>query len=369
MESLGSGNWKCIAYNRSSGLGLLNVKDFGATGNGVTDDTAAIDAAYAVAAAGKTMVVPAGSYLYDSTVYVVESDSYSIIKDVTGFTPNMAYDARRSPITVSVETSDNATYNAGLERYGITCNVRSYGAQLGIGFASYAFNNSTHSTGAVGSFNYANSVLGTCVWTAGLHSEVMHGGGTTIGLNVEVATFNDEGAVFGIVVHDITGTRATNDVSGDPKEQNTSATGIFLMAGDPDTYAEAGWKYGIRFDYDSMRAGGTTIKIDCDATVDQHFKTEANTNSSVADIVLEGTSGTGIICLGDYSTGNAMRINSGDAISLEETGEHKILSGTGSPEGAVTAAIGSLYCRLDGGANTTLYVKQSGAGNTGWAAK
>lgn len=45
-------------------------------------------------------------------------------------------------------------------------------------------------------------------------------------------------------------------------------------------------------------------------------------------------------------------------------------TGTGSPEAAVAAQIGSLYLRQDGGANTTLYVKESGAGtNTGWIAK
>lgn len=44
-------------------------------------------------------------------------------------------------------------------------------------------------------------------------------------------------------------------------------------------------------------------------------------------------------------------------------------SGTGTPEGAVTAPVGSLFTRTDGGAATTLYVKESGSGNTGWAAK
>jgi hypothetical protein len=44
-------------------------------------------------------------------------------------------------------------------------------------------------------------------------------------------------------------------------------------------------------------------------------------------------------------------------------------SGTGSPEGVVTAGIGSIYSRTDGGASTSLYVKESGAGNTGWTAK
>lgn len=43
--------------------------------------------------------------------------------------------------------------------------------------------------------------------------------------------------------------------------------------------------------------------------------------------------------------------------------------GSGSPEGAVTAPVGSLYVSTSGGATTTLYVKTSGAGATGWTAK
>lgn len=43
--------------------------------------------------------------------------------------------------------------------------------------------------------------------------------------------------------------------------------------------------------------------------------------------------------------------------------------GSGSPEGVVTAPVGHLFLRSDGGATTTLYVKTSGAGNTGWTAK
>lgn len=47
----------------------------------------------------------------------------------------------------------------------------------------------------------------------------------------------------------------------------------------------------------------------------------------------------------------------------------KWLSGAGSPEGVVTAAVGSMYSRTDGGAGTSLYVKESGSGNTGWVGK
>lgn len=43
-------------------------------------------------------------------------------------------------------------------------------------------------------------------------------------------------------------------------------------------------------------------------------------------------------------------------------------SGSGSPEGVVTAVIGSLYSRTDGGTDTAVYRKESGTGNTGWVA-
>ncbi len=41
----------------------------------------------------------------------------------------------------------------------------------------------------------------------------------------------------------------------------------------------------------------------------------------------------------------------------------------GSPNGVITAPIGSLALRTDGGAGTTLYVKESTSGNTGWVGK
>jgi len=44
-------------------------------------------------------------------------------------------------------------------------------------------------------------------------------------------------------------------------------------------------------------------------------------------------------------------------------------SGVGTPEGAVSAPVGSLFTRTDGGTGSALYVKESGAGNTGWVAK
>ena len=45
------------------------------------------------------------------------------------------------------------------------------------------------------------------------------------------------------------------------------------------------------------------------------------------------------------------------------------ITGFGSPNGVVTAPTGSVYTNLTGGSLSTLYVKESGSGNTGWIAK
>ena len=44
-----------------------------------------------------------------------------------------------------------------------------------------------------------------------------------------------------------------------------------------------------------------------------------------------------------------------------------IFTGNGSPEGVITANVGSMYLRLNGGSSSTLYVKESGTSSTGWS--
>lgn len=49
--------------------------------------------------------------------------------------------------------------------------------------------------------------------------------------------------------------------------------------------------------------------------------------------------------------------------------ESAVLRGKGSPQGIVAANPGTLYIDPSGGANATLWVKETGTGKTGWAAK
>ncbi len=51
-----------------------------------------------------------------------------------------------------------------------------------------------------------------------------------------------------------------------------------------------------------------------------------------------------------------------------DTESVKVYQGVGTPEASIAAGIGSLYMRTDGSADTAVYRKESGSGNTGWVA-
>lgn len=61
-------------------------------------------------------------------------------------------------------------------------------------------------------------------------------------------------------------------------------------------------------------------------------------------------------------TGNA-KVSGNIAVG---SGGTTITSSSSSPEGAVSAPVGSLYMRTDGSTGTSVYVKEAGSGNTGW---
>jgi hypothetical protein len=88
------------------------------------------------------------------------------------------------------------------------------------------------------------------------------------------------------------------------------------------------------------------------------FNNGANYNPQ--SYILSG--GIGIINLVDNTEVNFNRLTFGG------TSKPSVCQGSGTPEGAVTAPIGSIFMRSDGGVLSSLYVKQSGTGNTGWAA-
>jgi parallel beta-helix repeat protein len=75
------------------------------------------------------------------------------------------------------------------------------------------------------------------------------------------------------------------------------------------------------------------------------------------------TNCTGVVGSGT-TNGNARR---GDCLDWNNQVWNFV--GNGGPAGSVTAGPGSLYRNQAGGTSTTLYVKETGTGNTGWVAK
>jgi hypothetical protein len=120
-----------------------------------------------------------------------------------------------------------------------------------------------------------------------------------------------------------------------------------------------------------------------DAPVNEKVWEFTNTNSSDGTLILRtaldnfspGNNAYTILRDTSNVVGQTWNLNSGlfsfegGPIRLGSSGAPTVFTGSGTPEGVITAPIGSTYHRTDGGAGTSFYVKESGAGNTGWVAK
>jgi hypothetical protein len=98
----------------------------------------------------------------------------------------------------------------------------------------------------------------------------------------------------------------------------------------------------------------TTADIDFISNV----STTNNTTSTSAVSHVTGGNTVGLDDYLDNPTPSTVTVNGS-----------KWAAGTGTPEGTVAGNVGDIYTRTDGGAGTTLYIKESGTGNTGWVAK
>lgn len=114
-----------------------------------------------------------------------------------------------------------------------------------------------------------------------------------------------------------------------------------------------------RFDAEFLGLGGGTVDLYKGGT--GILKTSATVHVD-GDAIIQQDSTTGRVQIGEQGPGG----QAGFRLGLTNI---TWITGSGTPEGAIAAPIGSLYTRTNGGANTTLYVKESGASNTGWVPK
>jgi len=77
------------ARNRMIDEAFVNIKDFGATGDGVTDDAVAIQAAFSEAngTVSKTVYFPAGTYIVNSTIITNPNTTNGDMPNITGDGP------------------------------------------------------------------------------------------------------------------------------------------------------------------------------------------------------------------------------------------------------------------------------------------
>lgn len=75
-----------------------------------------------------------------------------------------------------------------------------------------------------------------------------------------------------------------------------------------------------------------------------------------------------VLAVGNTTGGTDLLVSTGDEVRFDSASGVQVRTGSGTPESAVAAVVGSLFMRTDGGSSTTLYVKESGSGNTGWVA-
>jgi hypothetical protein len=104
----------------------------------------------------------------------------------------------------------------------------------------------------------------------------------------------------------------------------------------------------------TLAVGGTL-----DATGEAHVTVDA-----ANAFVVETAAGVNVLQV-DTSAAVVI-VSTGAKLYFGSTAGPSISSGSGSPEGSVSANVGSLYLRTDGASGNQLWTKETGGGNTGW---
>jgi len=399
----------------------VSVKDFGAVGDGVTDDTAAIQAAITYA---KTLVAPRlildnGTYLVSSTLsFDLPNNStmefLGTIRTATGNPAIRIGSSSTNPIGYTVTgikverlTNDTSGASVGVQIRNVVASYidirRVTGFQDGVlcyadqgnGGVSYneihlgflhdnRYNLHLQAVGAGGYVNENIFVGGTFNHSSGYPAV------STVNIWIDYATY-----------------RNNNNRFICPSLEDNSTLGVAaIINGDNNLILHPRMEriasqstYEIQFTANSSEnqiigAGFTMVPTNInDAGMGNCYETRQNvvikkqTGAGAGLLRLQSTSTSSARVLEAVDSGGTARAwVLGDGLIVSSTrgyfeggirystgsgslNDRGLFVGSGSPNGVVTAEPGSLYTNNAGGANTTLWVKESGGGNTGWVAK
>jgi hypothetical protein len=172
-------------------------------------------------------------------------------------------------------------------------------------------------------------------------------------------------ATFSIVAK---GAGAAASAQPSPVATITMTNALALFASTIDQTSVT-WTAGTGMTKDAQSTNGALVICSRNVTTETEVPIGATANFTnqknwgfvvFAEPAAEGGGGTTVV-------GDATTDFSNFLTNVIMSGRFR--QGTGSPEGVITAGVGSIYLRADGGANTSIYVKESGTGNTGWVAK
>ena len=414
--------WSGIAWEfiNDNSNGILSVKDFGAKGDGVTDDTAAFNAAiaYANALVSPKLTINNGTYLVSSTIQF-DLPNFSSIEFIGSILT-----ASGSPAVRIGSATLNKTgyYITGLKvsRSAIDTSGGTTGVEIRNVYGSYI------DIVSVRNFNYGVKCYSD-VGNGGVSYNEIHLGKIEDNrynlylLSTGVGYVNENVFVGGSYNHttsypavstvniwiDFVAYRNNNNRFLCPSiEDNSVLATAAIINGDFNLIFHPRLERSVN--QSTYEIQFTAQSDDCEIIGSGFviYPTNINDLSGTASyegkenkVINKGTpSGSGLLKLRSYASSNARLLELLDSggivrgyitgtgfLKLSDTGyfengirfrtssgsfnDRGMFVGSGSPEGVVTANPGSLYCNTAGGANTTLYVKESGGGNTGWVGK
>jgi len=362
---------------------IVNPKDFGAKGDGTTDDYPAFAAAIASAKAAPVQLHvtrPTASYSLSQNIVglnaTIQIDDGVKFTGVAGANPfDVGRTEQRTNGVLKTVSQGSQTGTAIAHEIDVTNNgphvaygdIYSYQAFLSAadsGLADIAKGEFAHWHSAAGP-----GLIGHCLVTCtpdlteapnatygmtAAEVNVVYGGPATgwkpspVGLAQWTAGFNfvpDAGyQYFGNGGHVLYGWGVN---------QNGGANKFGIV---PKTYN------GFLVGSDAIAPGGRAVYLTGDTTNLSanfpHAPVEVGTGNWTTGIRTDTAT---------IASGNALQIAANQAIAwvnAQESVIAGIYSGTGAP--AITAPAGSIYARRDGGSGTTLYIKETGTGQPGW---
>jgi len=166
------------------------------------------------------------------------------------------------------------------------------------------------------------------------------------------------------------GSLVVGSTSGGIASQVINISLAHYTAGSPRPLEVLYWtgSYALRLDLDGSLSVGGNLTAAANVAAGNSFYFP---NSSLLMYATSASDTGNAYTFTDHGGSNLRQIKARSVDMGSTVGGTLVFlrTGTGSPEGVLTAPVGSLYLDQSGSAGTTLYVKESGTGNTGWVGK